>query len=64
MVETYDALYSVFGAVDFVDPWEVLPAAAAALRPGGPMVRVSCRVRGRVDAPLGPTTRGGAAVMV
>ncbi|ATY99896.1 class I SAM-dependent methyltransferase [Streptomyces cavourensis] len=32
---TYDVLYSVFGAVDFTDPRELLPAAAAALRPGG-----------------------------
>ncbi len=32
---TYDVLYSVFGAVDFTDPRTLLPAAAAALRPGG-----------------------------
>ncbi|CAL9588003.1 hypothetical protein SUDANB145_05166 [Streptomyces sp. enrichment culture] len=32
---TYDVLYSVFGAVDFTDPHELLPAAAAGLRPGG-----------------------------
>ncbi|WP_251075930.1 class I SAM-dependent methyltransferase [Streptomyces sp. ISL-12] len=32
---TYDVLYSVFGAVDFTDPHELLPAAATALRPGG-----------------------------
>ncbi|MEV6546972.1 class I SAM-dependent methyltransferase [Streptomyces sp. NPDC051665] len=32
---TYDVLYSVFGALDFTDPRELLPAAAAALRPGG-----------------------------
>lgn len=32
---TYDVLYSVFGAVDFTDPRELLPAAATALRPGG-----------------------------
>ncbi|WP_435850299.1 methyltransferase domain-containing protein [Streptomyces olindensis] len=31
----YDVLYSVFGAVDFTDPGELLPAAATALRPGG-----------------------------
>ncbi|MBZ9643178.1 class I SAM-dependent methyltransferase [Streptomyces sp. PSKA30] len=35
---TYDVLYSVFGAVDFADPRELLPAAAAALRPGGRLV--------------------------
>ncbi|MGW4951490.1 class I SAM-dependent methyltransferase [Streptomyces parvulus] len=35
---TYDVLYSVFGAVDFVEPRELLPAAAAALRPGGRLV--------------------------
>ncbi|GAA2399272.1 hypothetical protein GCM10010420_27180 [Streptomyces glaucosporus] len=34
----YDVLYSVFGAVDFTDPRELLPAAAAALRPGGRLV--------------------------
>ncbi|MFD8325127.1 methyltransferase domain-containing protein [Streptomyces lydicus] len=34
----YDALYSVFGAVDFTDPRELLPAAAAALVPGGRLV--------------------------
>ncbi|WP_405638873.1 hypothetical protein [Streptomyces sp. NBC_00019] len=31
-------LYSVFGAVDFTDPHSLLPAAAAALRPGGRLV--------------------------
>ncbi|WP_405606401.1 methyltransferase domain-containing protein [Streptomyces sp. NBC_00076] len=35
---TYDVLYSVFGAIDFTDPRELLPAAAAALRPGGRLV--------------------------
>ncbi|MBB5800144.1 class I SAM-dependent methyltransferase [Streptomyces caelestis] len=35
---TYDMLYSVFGAVDFTDPGKLLPAAAAALRPGGRLV--------------------------
>ncbi|MEV4340958.1 class I SAM-dependent methyltransferase [Streptomyces sp. NPDC049590] len=35
---TYDVLYSVFGAVDFTDPRELLPAAAGALRPGGRLV--------------------------
>ncbi|PJN36633.1 SAM-dependent methyltransferase [Streptomyces sp. CB02959] len=35
---TYDVLYSVFGAVDFTEPRELLPAAAAALRPGGRLV--------------------------
>ncbi|MFF0727425.1 class I SAM-dependent methyltransferase [Streptomyces sp. NPDC004134] len=33
--DTYDVLYSVFGAVDFTDPRALLPAAATALRPGG-----------------------------
>ncbi len=31
-------LYSVFGAVDFTDPRALLPAAAAALKPGGRLV--------------------------
>ncbi|WP_338146536.1 class I SAM-dependent methyltransferase [Streptomyces boncukensis] len=35
---TYDVLYSVFGAADFTDPRELLPAAFAALRPGGRLV--------------------------
>lgn len=35
---TYDVLYSVFGALDFTDPSELLPAAAAALRPGGKLI--------------------------
>lgn len=35
---SYDVLYSVFGAVDFTDPRELLPAAAGALRPGGRLV--------------------------
>ncbi|MCP9957880.1 methyltransferase domain-containing protein [Streptomyces sudanensis] len=34
----YDVLYSVFGAVDFTEPYELLPAAAFALRPGGRLV--------------------------
>ncbi|OWA19404.1 SAM-dependent methyltransferase [Streptomyces sp. CS227] len=34
----YDVLYSVFGAVDFTEPRELLPAACAALRPGGRLV--------------------------
>ncbi|MBL1081761.1 class I SAM-dependent methyltransferase [Streptomyces actinomycinicus] len=38
MAATYDVLYSVFGAVDFTDPRTLLPAAAAALRPGGRLV--------------------------
>ncbi|MEW2127906.1 class I SAM-dependent methyltransferase [Streptomyces sp. NPDC007259] len=33
--DTYDVLYSLFGAVDFTDPHTLLPAAAEALRPGG-----------------------------
>ncbi|BCL33373.1 class I SAM-dependent methyltransferase [Streptomyces aurantiacus] len=32
---TYDVLYSVFGAIGFTEPHELLPAAATALRPGG-----------------------------
>ncbi|MEV7069063.1 class I SAM-dependent methyltransferase [Streptomyces collinus] len=36
--DTYDVLYSVFGAVDFTEPRELLPAAATALRPGGRLV--------------------------
>lgn len=35
---TYDVLYSVFGAVDFTDPRNLLPAAATALKPGGRLV--------------------------
>lgn len=35
---TYDVIYSVFGAVDFTDPRTLLPAASAALRPGGRLV--------------------------
>jgi SAM-dependent methyltransferase len=38
MTGTYDVLYSVFGAVDFTDPRVLLPAAAAALKPGGRLV--------------------------
>ncbi|MEL5959588.1 class I SAM-dependent methyltransferase [Streptomyces sp. CLV115] len=38
MTHTYDVLYSVFGAVDFTEPRKLLPAAAAALRPGGRLV--------------------------
>ncbi|WP_409062440.1 methyltransferase domain-containing protein [Streptomyces sp. SYP-A7185] len=34
----YDVLYSVFGAVDFTDPRELLPTTAAALKPGGRLV--------------------------
>ncbi|MEU9555758.1 class I SAM-dependent methyltransferase [Streptomyces fumanus] len=33
--DAYDVLYSVFGAVDFTHPGELLPAVAARLRPGG-----------------------------
>ncbi|MGW5611410.1 class I SAM-dependent methyltransferase [Streptomyces sp. NPDC003753] len=36
--DTYDVLYSVFGAVDFTEPRELLPAVVAALRPGGRLV--------------------------
>ncbi|WP_033308761.1 methyltransferase domain-containing protein [Streptomyces iakyrus] len=38
MTRAYDVLYSVFGALDFTEPHEVLPAAAAALKPGGRLV--------------------------
>lgn len=38
MAGTYDVLYSVFGAVDFTEPRALLPAASAALRPGGRLV--------------------------
>lgn len=38
MTGTYDVLYSVFGALDFTDPQALLPAASAALRPGGQLV--------------------------
>ncbi|CAL9337884.1 class I SAM-dependent methyltransferase [Streptomyces pilosus] len=38
MVRSYDVLYSVFGAVDFTDPRELLPAMSAALQPGGRLV--------------------------
>ncbi|WP_260608954.1 class I SAM-dependent methyltransferase [Streptomyces sp. WAC 01325] len=38
MESSYDVLYSVFGAVDFTDPRQLLPAAAVALRPGGRLV--------------------------
>ncbi|MFD3481690.1 class I SAM-dependent methyltransferase [Streptomyces sp. NPDC058665] len=36
--DTYDVLYSVFGAVDFTEPYELSRAASAALRPGGRLV--------------------------
>lgn len=35
---SYDVLYSIFGAIDFTEPRELLPAAFAALRPGGRLV--------------------------
>ena len=38
MPNTYDVLYSVFGAVDFTEPRELLRTASAALRPGGRLV--------------------------
>jgi SAM-dependent methyltransferase len=34
----YDVLYSLFGAVCFTDPRDLLPAAFGALRPGGRLV--------------------------
>ncbi|HBF84496.1 MAG TPA: SAM-dependent methyltransferase [Streptomyces sp.] len=36
--DSYEVLYSVFGAVDFTDPHELLPSLATALRPGGRLV--------------------------
>ncbi|MCX4677647.1 class I SAM-dependent methyltransferase [Streptomyces sp. NBC_01433] len=36
--DSYDVLYSIFGAVDFTDPHELLPSVATALRPGGRLV--------------------------
>lgn len=36
--DSYDVLYSVFGALDFTDPRELLPAAVSALKPGGRLV--------------------------
>jgi SAM-dependent methyltransferase len=36
--ETYDAVYSMFGAVWFTDPGKLLPLIAARLRPGGVLV--------------------------
>ncbi|MFF9073782.1 class I SAM-dependent methyltransferase [Streptomyces sp. NPDC014872] len=38
MPHTYDVLYSVFGALDFTGPRVLLPAVAAALKPGGRLV--------------------------
>jgi SAM-dependent methyltransferase len=38
MTGAYDVLYSVFGALDFTDPYELLPAATASLKPGGRLV--------------------------
>ncbi|MFI7320339.1 class I SAM-dependent methyltransferase [Streptomyces venezuelae] len=35
---TYDVLFSVFGAIEFTDPRELLSATAAALKPGGRLV--------------------------
>ncbi|MBW1599547.1 cyclopropane-fatty-acyl-phospholipid synthase family protein [Streptomyces sp. JJ38] len=51
--ETYDVLYSVFGAVDFTDPRDLLPAAASALRPGGRLV-FSCLAHYLSGAPAQP----------
>lgn len=52
MTGTYDVLYSVFGAVDFTEPRELLPAAATALKPGG-------RTRGWAVPRLLPPGRPG-----
>ncbi|MGW1271561.1 class I SAM-dependent methyltransferase [Streptomyces sp. NPDC002491] len=38
MTSAYDVLYTVFGAVDFTDPRDLLPSAAVALTPGGRLV--------------------------
>ncbi|MFE4968998.1 hypothetical protein [Streptomyces sp. NPDC056660] len=35
MPDTYDVPYRVFGALDFTDLRKILPAVAAALKPGG-----------------------------
>ncbi|MFJ1590148.1 class I SAM-dependent methyltransferase [Kitasatospora albolonga] len=45
-----DVAYSIFGALDFSDPRIVLPATAAALRPGGTLV-FSTLARYRTGAP-------------
>ena len=36
--ETYDAIYSIFGAIWFTDPAELLPLVAERLNPGGVLV--------------------------
>ncbi|MFJ5111579.1 class I SAM-dependent methyltransferase [Streptomyces sp. NPDC088551] len=70
--ETYDVLYSVFGALDFTDPRELLPAAAAALKPDGRLVfsTLAHFVNGAVAQPdvlsidvSAKTPEGGAATM-
>ncbi|WTD22901.1 class I SAM-dependent methyltransferase (plasmid) [Streptomyces hirsutus] len=38
MARSYDVLYSVFGALDFTNPRELLPAVCTALQPGGRLV--------------------------
>lgn len=38
MPASLDAAYSCFGAVDFTDPYVLLPVIATALRPGGTLV--------------------------
>ncbi len=69
----YDVLYSVFGALDFTDPRELLPVAVTALRPGGQLAfspppcalrrrrSRAARCRGRLCT--GKDSRGEATTM-
>lgn len=54
--DSYDVLYGVFGAVDFTEPRALLPAAVAALRPGGRLV-FSTLGHYRNGAPAQPDVR-------
>ncbi len=38
MANTYDVLYSVFGALDFTDPHELLPVSGLLAQAGGRLV--------------------------